>query len=147
MNNFLKVFKIKSVHFVYTPTRWLSYFTAALLWGKWKIKCWLASLKTLTNFKNASSNPLQRACCGIQKLACYSKTCSVTRMWYWKLFRKPPMTFIFRPTFPPVQWEVVTWRKPTNDRNSKPENNSVAAFSTSFSIRKCFHRSKKNLFN
>jgi hypothetical protein len=56
------------------------YFSATLLWRKWKIKSWLASLKTLTNFKNASSNPLQRACCGIQKPACYSKTCSVTRM-------------------------------------------------------------------
>ncbi len=41
--------------------------TAALLWRKRKITSWLASLKTLTNFKNPSSNPLQRACCGIQK--------------------------------------------------------------------------------
>jgi hypothetical protein len=30
--------------------------------------------------KNPSSNPLQRACCGVLKPACYCKTDSVTRM-------------------------------------------------------------------
>ncbi len=43
-----------------------------------KIKSWLASLKTLTNFKTPSSNPLQRTCCDIQKPACYCKT------WHWQ---------------------------------------------------------------
>jgi hypothetical protein len=38
-----------------------------LLLRKSNGKFLLASLKTLTNFKNSSSNPFQRACCGIHR--------------------------------------------------------------------------------
>ncbi len=124
------ILKIKSVFSVYTR-RWFLNFFAALLWRKWKIKPWLASLKTLTNFKNPSSNPLQRACCGIQKSACYCKTCSVTRMWFSKLFRKPSVTCIFRPTFPL-----------SNERWSRGENQPMTEellVLLKFLLRLCFY--------
>ncbi len=43
--------------------------------GKQKIKFWLDSMKTLTNFENPSSNHLQTACCGIQETAYDSVNC------------------------------------------------------------------------
>jgi hypothetical protein len=45
------------------------------------MKFWLASMKTLTNFKNPSSNPLplQTAYCSIQEPAYNSVNCSVSR--------------------------------------------------------------------
>jgi hypothetical protein len=49
---------------------------AAFLWGKVKSKFYLSSLKSLTKNKNPSSNPLQRACCDIQKAAYGPKNCS-----------------------------------------------------------------------
>ncbi len=99
MNNFMEGLKNQiSTFCISADGLWI--FFAALLWRKWKIKSWLASLKTVTNFKNTSRDPLQRACCGIQKPACYCRTRSIIPMWFWKLFRKPPMTCIFRPTFP-----------------------------------------------
>jgi hypothetical protein len=46
--------------------RWFLTFLL-LVMDKRKDTVLLAVLKTLTYFKNPSSNPLQRACCGIQK--------------------------------------------------------------------------------
>jgi hypothetical protein len=46
-------------------------FLAALLLRKSLLKFCTASMKTLTNSKNHFSNPLQRACSGIQKAVCY----------------------------------------------------------------------------
>ncbi len=43
------------------------------------MKFWIASMKTLANYENPSSNPLQTACCGLQEPV-------------YKLFRKPEMT-------------------------------------------------------
>jgi hypothetical protein len=73
----MKVLKIKSVLSVYAPI--VLTFLAALLWRKEKMKFWLASMKTLTNCKNPSSNPLQTACCGIDEPAYDSVSCSVSR--------------------------------------------------------------------
>jgi len=78
---------------------WFLKFVLSLMPRKSNAMFLLASLKTLTNFRSPSSYPLQRACCGFQKPACDSKTSSGTRLWFWKLFCKPPMTCIFRPTF------------------------------------------------
>jgi hypothetical protein len=50
-----------------------------------KIKFWHASMKTLTNCENLSSNPLQTACCGIQEAACDSVNCSVSRRLFWSV--------------------------------------------------------------
>jgi hypothetical protein len=41
------------------------------------MKFWLASMKTLTNCKNPSSNPRETAWCGIQEPAYDSVNCSV----------------------------------------------------------------------
>jgi hypothetical protein len=56
----------QSVLFVYAPIIFLNFF-AALLSRKLKLKFWLASMKTFTYCENPFSNPLQNACCGIQK--------------------------------------------------------------------------------
>jgi hypothetical protein len=81
MKNFvqgLKNLKIISVLSVYAPIVF-KFFIAALIWRNKKIKFWLASMKTLTNCENPSSNPLQIACCGIPEADCDSVNCSVSR--------------------------------------------------------------------
>jgi hypothetical protein len=47
----------------------VSHFLAAILGKKENKKFLLVSLRLLTNSINPSNNPLQRACCGIQKAA------------------------------------------------------------------------------
>ncbi len=47
-----------------------------------------------TNCENPSSNPLQGACFGFPEAACDSISCSESRLWFWKLFRKPAMMYI-----------------------------------------------------
>ncbi len=90
----------------------------------------LASTKSLTNCENPSSNnPLQKACSGFPIAACDSKSCSVSRLWSWKLFRKPAMN--------------ECWRKLTNEREGK--QNSDAAVGTVFRINKCFQKIKQIL--
>ncbi len=69
--------------------RWFSQFSVAFLWRKSKMKFLLASMKSLTNCEILSSNPLQRACSGFLIAACVLKSCSETRLWFWKLFWKP----------------------------------------------------------
>ncbi len=50
-----------------------------------------AYFQKITNFETPSSNPLHRACSGFLIAACAFKSCSETRPWFWKLFRKPAM--------------------------------------------------------
>ncbi len=64
-----------------------------LLWRKWKIKLWLASKKTLTNFEYLSRNPLQIACCGIQEATYDFVNCSVSRRWFLSVLRT---VFLFK---------------------------------------------------
>jgi hypothetical protein len=46
---------------------------------KMEFKFLLASMKTLTNFKDPYGNPLQNVCCGIPEATCDSVNCSVSR--------------------------------------------------------------------
>jgi hypothetical protein len=62
MNNFFEGLKNQILTFFISPI--VLKFFGALLWRKEKIKFWLASMETLSNCKNPSSNPLQTACCG-----------------------------------------------------------------------------------
>jgi hypothetical protein len=62
-----------------------------LSFWKSKMKFLLASKKSLTNCEIPSSNHLQRACSGFLIAACAFKSCSETRLWFWKLFRKQTM--------------------------------------------------------
>ncbi len=101
---------------------------AVVLWRNSKMKFLLTSMKPLTNCENSSSNPLQRACSGFLMAACDSKSCSVSRLWFWKLFRKPVMN--------------VHWRKSTNESQVKPEQKFYAAYGTISRISKCFQRGK-----
>ncbi len=62
--------------------RWSSQFLAVFLWRKSKMKFLYASMKSLTNCENPSSNLLQRACSGFPEAACDSKNCSESRLWF-----------------------------------------------------------------
>ncbi len=53
---------------------------------KKKIKFWLASLTTMTNSENHSSNPFYKACSGFQVAACNPTNCFNSCLWFWKLF-------------------------------------------------------------
>ncbi len=55
---------------------------------------------------------------------CVSKRCPVTRLWSWKLFRKPALN--------------VHWKKLTNESKGKPEQKFEAAFGTIFRTSKCY---------
>jgi hypothetical protein len=78
MNNFLEVLQNKSVLSAYAPM--VLNFFAALIWRKWKIKSWLASLKTLTNLtilaatfvKEFRNQPVT---------VCKSRSALTTRIW------------------------------------------------------------------
>ncbi len=109
---------------------WFLQFLVVLLWRKSKLKFLLASMKSLTNSEIPSSNFLRTSCSGVLIAACVSKSCSETRLWSWKLFRKPAMN--------------EHWKKSTNENKGKPEHKFCAAFGrTLFKISKCFQRSKQ----
>ncbi len=119
---FLKVLKIKTVLF-----KWALMVFPYFCWlfvKKPKLKFSIASVKSLTNCESTSSNPLQSACSGFLIAACDSKSCSESRLWLWKLFRKPAMN--------------VHWRKSTNVSEGMPEQNFGATFGTIFSINLIF---------
>jgi hypothetical protein len=47
-----------------------------------------ASMESLTDCENPSSNPRQEACSGFPIAAFDSNSCSESRLWSWKLFRQ-----------------------------------------------------------
>jgi hypothetical protein len=67
MNNFLKVFKIKSVLSVYAPTVVKNF--CCLVMEKLRDRVLACFYETLTNCENPSRIPLQVACSGIQEPA------------------------------------------------------------------------------
>jgi hypothetical protein len=80
---------------------------------------------------------LQRACCGIQKPACYCKNCSGTAV----------IQKIIPATAHEMSNERWSLKKTDQWKERKPERISDAAFGTSFRIRKCFHINNYNLYN
>ncbi len=97
-----------------------SQFLAAFLWRRYQIKFLHASIKSLTNCENPSSNLFQGACSCFPEAACDLKSCSESRLRFWKLFRKPAMN--------------ENWRKSTNDSEEKLEQKFDAAYGTIFRI-------------
>ncbi len=67
------------------------------------------SMISLINSENLASNPPQEACSGFQVAAYDSKSCSESRLWFWKLFWKPAMTC------------TVHCRRSANDSKAKSE--------------------------
>ncbi len=108
---------------------WFFIIFSCLLCRKSKSKILLASMKSLHNCEIPSSNPPLRACSCFLIAACVSKSCSVTRLWSWKLFRKPA-TNEHR-------------KKSTKESTRKPEQKFDAVYGTIIS--KCFQRSKQKL--
>ncbi len=99
--NWLKEESVTRWIFFYPSNeRW--WFLVVFLCRKSKSEFQLAPMKSFTNCEIHSSNPLQRACSGFLIAACVSKSCSVTRLWSWKLFWKPAMN-VYRKKI--NQWE------------------------------------------
>ncbi len=91
---------------------WFSQFLTDNLWRQYEIKLLHASMTSLTNFENPSSNPLHRSCsCFPGAACCFNKS-----------FRKPPMN--------------VHWRNSTNESEGQPGQIFDAAYRTIFRISK-----------
>jgi hypothetical protein len=97
------------------------------------MKFLLASMKSITNCKIPSSNPLQRVCSGFLIAACVSKSCSKTRLGNLKIV-------------PKAGYECILGKI---DKESKgmPKHKFDETFGTNFIniIIKCFQRSKQKL--
>ncbi len=127
MNIFLKVPKIKTVLFEGA----LIVFT---IFGCLFMKKFQNKVSANTNYENTSSSSLQGACSCFSIAACYSKSCSESRLWYWKLFWKPPLNILLR------------WRKSTNWNKGKAEQEFFASCRIYFRVSKCFQWSKQKLY-
>jgi hypothetical protein len=82
MNILLRILKIETV--LLNERLLFSQFLTVFLWRKSKTKFLLPLMKSLTNCENPSRNPLQRACSDFLIAACVSKSCSRSRLWFWK---------------------------------------------------------------
>ncbi len=91
----------------------------------------LASIQSLTNCENPSSNiPLQKACSGFPIAACNSKSCSESRLWSWKLLRKAAMN--------------EHKRKLTNEREGKLNRNLMQLSEQSLELISVLKESSRN---
>ncbi len=83
-----------------------------------------ASMKSFTNCEtpSISSKPLQRACYDFLIATCVSKRCSESRLWSWKLFRRPARNVHF----------TLHWKKSTNESEAKPEQKFATVLRNNF---------------
>jgi hypothetical protein len=99
-----------------------------------KLSFLLASLKTLTNSGNPSSNPLQEACFDFPVAVCDSKSCSESRLCFRKVFRKPAMTCNCK-LEKTDQWQ----------RRKAGTEDSDETFRMIFRVKNCFQSSRRKL--
>ncbi len=126
---FSKILKFKTV--LYELALMVFTIFGCLFMKKSKIKFLYASMKSLTICEKPSSNPFHWACSSFLGATCDSKSCSESRLWFWKLFRKPAIN--------------VHWRKSTNESKEKPGQKFNAAYGTIFRISKWFKQQAETL--
>ncbi len=132
----LSYFHVNDYHIIVTVSRdicLIQTFWKCLFVKKFQNKFLYVSVKSLTNSENASSNPLQGACSAFPEAACEAKSCSESRLWFWKLFRKPAMT---------VRTGEI---QPQTVKESRKRNFIRLIHGTTFWISKCFRRNKQKL--